>query len=259
MLVAFASIGGAQADLESTWTASRAELEARVTQLDALAASTAYSERARARASAEATRIRRRLSEGDFRIGDRIYVVIEGVAPVQIAGTPMATQDIMDTVTVLDGSRVLVRGVGEIALTGVLRSELQGRMNAAVGEIILNARATARPLVRLAVFGSVGRPGFYTIPMETRLDALVMMAGGPSVDAATTNIRMVRGDTVLLDAAEVRAAIADGTVVGAIGLREGDQLMIDRRAQPLDRQQALQLTFLFLSPVISGIVFQVFR
>lgn len=248
--------GAAQTNLSSAWTASRAELERRVTQLDALAGSTAYSERARARSAQEAENIRGRLSDGDFRVGDRIYVEIEGLIPEGIEGQARIPGDIGDTVTVVDGSRINVRNIGEISLVGVLRAELQARVNAAVNEVVLNSRATTRPLVRLAVFGSVGRPGFYSIPLETRLDNLIMLAGGPTIDAATGKMRVVRGDTVVLDQTEVRSLIAAGVVVGEMGLQEGDELIVERGAQRLDRQQALQFTFLFLSPIITTLLFR---
>jgi len=250
----------AQADLGSAWTATRAELERRVTQLDALASSTAYSERARLRSAREAATIRQRLSEGDFRVGDRLFVEIEGSIPGGAqGGASGGVGEIRDTVTVMDGARINVRGIGEIALTGVLRSELQSRVNAAVNEVILNSRATTRPLVRLAVFGSVARPGYYTLPLETRIDNLIMLAGGPTVDATNGNMRMVRGDTTVFDAAEVSNMISAGTVIGAMGLQEGDQLIVERGVQRLDRQQTLQFAFLFLSPILSGLVFRALR
>jgi protein involved in polysaccharide export with SLBB domain len=247
----------AQGELSSAWTASRAELERRVTLLDALAASTAYSERARARSAQEAASIRKRLADGDFRVGDRIYVEIEGTVPVAGAATPQSA--VQDTLTVLDGARITVRGVGEISLVGVLRAELQERVNRAVNEVILNSRSTTRPLVRLAVFGAVTSPGYYSIPLETRLDNLIMLAGGPTVLASTEKMRVVRGDTIVLDASEVRSFIAGGAVVGAMGLQEGDQLTIEPGAQPLDRNQALQLITLFLAPVISALVLRLIQ
>ena len=70
---------------------------------------------------------------------------------------------------------------------------------------------------------------------------------------------MVRGDTIVLDRNEVQTLISSGAVVGSMGLQEGDQLIVDRRAQRLDRQQSLQFAFLFLSPIISGLVFRAIR
>jgi len=248
----------AQADLGSAWTATRAELERRVTQLDALASSTAYSERARLRSAEEAATIRRRLGEGDFRVGDRIFIEIDGSASEGFGGVSAAA-GFRDTVTVFDGARINVRTIGEVSLAGVLRSELQGRVNAAVNEVILNSRATARPLVRLAVFGAVARPGFYTVPLETRVDDLVMLAGGPSPDAATNQMRFQRGDTVILDAGELQSMIASGQVIGAMGLHEGDQLTIERGGQPLQGEERSRFLFLFISPIISALVFRFLR
>lgn len=259
LLLAFPVPARAQGDFGGTWTATRAELEQRIRQLEALSGSTAYSERARTRSAAEAESIRRRLSEGDFRVGDRIYIEIEGTIPEGVTGAPPTLSDLQDTVTVLAGSRINVRNIGEVSLYGVLRSELQLRVNAAVSEVVLNSRATTRPLVRLAVFGAVAGPGYYSVPLEARLDDLIMLAGGPTIEASTENMRVLRGDTVVLDNAEVRSLIAAGAVVGGMGLQEGDQLVVDSRAQRVDRQQTLQFAFLFLSPIISAIVFRVFR
>ena len=253
--VMFATVH-AQPDLQSAWTASRAELERRVVQLDALAASTAYSERARARAAGEAAGIRRRLSEGDFRVGDRMLIVVAGTA---IAEGVTEARDLEDTVTVLSGARINLREVGEIALAGVLRSELQARVSAAVGEVLLNARATVRPFVRLSVYGEVFNPGYFTVPLETRLDALVMLAGGPTAVADPSSLRLLRGDTIVLDESEVRQAIAEGTVIADLGLREGDQLRLDRGRQPMDPQQRSQFLFFFLSPIISTLLFGALR
>jgi protein involved in polysaccharide export with SLBB domain len=251
--------GAAQADLGSAWTASRAELERRVTQLDALAGSTAYSERARARSAQEAANIRRRLSEGDFRVGDRIYIEIEGSIPEGIEGAAPTLSDLQDTVTVFEGARINVRNIGEISLVGVLRSELQNRVNTAVNEVILNSRALTRPLVRLAVFGAVARPGYYTVPVETRVDDLVMLAGGPAPEAIMNEMRFQRGDTVVLDAEELRNLIALGRVVGAIGLQEGDQLVINRGQPPLQGAERTRFLFFFISPIISALVFRYLR
>lgn len=245
----------AQSELSSAWTASRAELERRVTELDALAMSTAYSERARSRSAQEAANIRRRLLEGDFRVGDRIFVAIEG-AGQDVQAVTAAPQD---TLTVLEGSRIYLRNVGEVSLAGVLRSELQRRVNSAVSEVILNSRATTRPLVRLAVFGAVERPGYYNVPLETRIDDLIMLAGGPTVAASAEKMRMVRGDTIILDPSEVRSLISTGAVIGAMGLQEGDQLIVERGPQPIDRQTTLQFVFLFASPIITTVLFRVLQ
>jgi protein involved in polysaccharide export with SLBB domain len=159
----------------------------------------------------------------------------------------------------MDGSRIIIRTIGEVSLAGVLRSELKTRVSAAVNEVILTSRATARPLVRIAVFGAVARPGFYTIPLETRVDNLVMLAGGPVPNALVNGMRFQRGDTTVLDADELRGLVASGAVVGEIGLQEGDQLVIDQGRPPLQGAERTRFLFLFLSPIISALVFRFLR
>lgn len=248
-----------QALAGSGWMASRAELERRISVLEQVTASSAYSERMRASANREIAEIRSRLTDGDFRIGDRVYVEVEGVEPLATQGPSGMVASPGDTATVLDGARINIRMVGEVSLAGVLRSELQGRVSAAVSEVILNARATARPLVRIAVFGAVARPGFYIVPLETRIDDLVMLAGGPSAEAAAQKISITRGDTLVMDATDVGAAIAAGTVVGALRLREGDQIVVAREVARLQGAERSRFLFLFISPIISAFVFRFLR
>src|SRR5262245_22109310 len=76
--------------------ARRSELEAGAAYYDRLATSTAYGEKARNRARMLAAVARRRLAEGDFRVGDRLIISTTG----SIAVT--------DTFTVLEGRRLSV-------------------------------------------------------------------------------------------------------------------------------------------------------
>lgn len=229
------ALGRAQAP---AWTATRAEIEQRLAVTEANAQSPAYEPRTRTRATLEATRLRERLEVGDFKVGDRVFLAVDGALTFS------------DTVTVLQGQRIAATGIGEISLRGVLRSELQQHAARAIEQVVRNSRVTARPLVRVAVFGSVGSPGYLTVPMETRLDELVMIAGGPASDAATGRIRVMRGEAVVLDEDEVRSAIENGVAIAALGLVEGDQLVVRRGPQPWDRQQWIQVGLTLVTPVI---------
>ncbi len=253
-LVRTAPVEGQGTPAASSWLATRADLERRLTSLEALATSQAYSERARARAAGEVASIRRRLSDGDFRVGDRVYVEVEASVLVGAEAAPQSTVNVRDTLTVLQGSRINVRGIGEVSLVGVLRSELQSRVSAAVNEVLLDARTSTRPLVRLAVLGAVARPGYFAIPLEYRIDDLLMLAGGPAPNSQAQSMQVFRGDTIVLSAEEVREYIASGTVISEIGLQEGDQLFIGRGEEPVERQQLLQFVFIFVSPIITTIM-----
>lgn len=204
-----------------------------------LAASTAHSERARRSARDRAMAVRARLVEGDFRIGDRIEVRVGGEVPL------------MDTVTVLQDRRVLLRGIREVSLAGILRSELQLKLRADVIEVVRNATVGARPLMRDAVFGSVVRPGYLTVAGETTLDELLSLSGGLVPTAAVDRVTINRADTTLLSRQEDRLAIASARALDALELRDGDVLDVPPQSPPWDRSATISIVTLFLAPLIT--------
>lgn len=219
--------------------ATRTELEAAAIAFDRLASSTAYSARSRAAARVRAAEVRARIADGDFRVGDRIEVRIGGEVPL------------MDTVTVLDDRRVSLRGIREVSLAGVLRSELQMKLRADILEVVRNATVVARPMMRVAVLGTVGAPGYFSVPGETTLDELYTLAGGIATDAASEKSTIVRADTTLVERDGVRLAISSGRTLDELGLRDGDALMVPRQATPWDRTATLSIVTLFLAPLLT--------
>jgi hypothetical protein len=227
-------------------TASRAELESAAVSFDQLAASTAYGERTRARAREQAAVIRGRLTDGDFRAGDRIMVVIEGQLAVN------------DTITVLEGARLPVPGFRAISLSGVLRSELESKLRTELTDVVRNATVTARPLIRLAVFGAVAQPGYLSVPSETTVDDLLMMAGGPTATAEIGKLRLSRADTLLVGSSEIRAAVASGRTVASLDLADGDALVVPESGPPWDRNAVMQMSG-FILGLVTIFLFQVRR
>lgn len=219
--------------------ATRPQLDAAAVQFEQFAASSAYSERTRARARVEAATIRRRISEGDFQVGDRIAIRIEG--------NPILT----DTVTVLDGRLITLTGYRQVSLAGVLRSELEAKLRLDLADYIVNTTVTARPLLRVAVFGNVGRPGYHSVPAETSIDQLVSLAGGPSSTADMQKLKVVRGEEVMLEPADVLTAVAEGLTLDRLGFVDGDALVVPLASPPLDRNARLQIVGLFLTPLIT--------
>lgn len=223
----------------NTRMATRADLERLQGTYEQLAASTAYSERTRSKARAQAEEVRRRLRDGDFRVGDRLLLSVGGAVTVN------------DTVTVSDGPVIQVAGVRQVELAGVLRSELGTKVTAEVREIVREATVTVRPLTRVAVFGAVTTPGYYSVPAETTLDQLISLAGGPTENARTDRIRLMRGETEVLRASEVFEAIAQGRTLDGLDTHEGDVLEIGRRDQGWQTQNTVQVITVLLSPLIT--------
>lgn len=225
--------------MSSRRMATRAELEAAAEEYDRLAASTAYSEPARARARVEAAAMRRRLTEGDFRVGDRLLLRVEGQVMLD------------DTVNVVEGPQIMVRGIRQVSLVGALRSELETLLRAEINEVVPRSTVTASPLMRLSVLGSVTRPGFLSVPSTTTLDRLITLSGGPVASAAVDRIKIERADTLVVSEADVQRAMAAGNTVEMLGLIDGDALVVPLQSPPFDRTQAITLVTSLVIPLLT--------
>jgi hypothetical protein len=169
--------------------------------------------------SGEAALIRSRLTRGDFQAGDRVLVTIEGAG------------GFTDTLMVESGPRLPVPQLGELPLDGVLRSELVPRLKAHVANYLKTATVRATPMVRLAVLGSVSRPGFYYTFADVPISDAVMAAGGPTGDADVARIEVTRGPAVIVSPATMRSAMADGSSIDALHLRAGDEVHVGKKKQ----------------------------
>lgn len=198
---------------------TRESLQVLLTRLDASAASPVYSAKLRERSRQEAGLIRARLEGGDLQVGDRIFVTVEG-------DTSFA-----ETLTVEAGRVLNVTRMGAVAVSGVLRSELTDYLTREFRRFMANARVRAHALVRVSIVGEVGRPGFYTLPVETLVDVALVQAGGPSALARLEEIRIERGREVLWDADALQQAIIEGRTFNALGLRAGDRIVVPGKSR----------------------------
>jgi protein involved in polysaccharide export with SLBB domain len=162
--------------------------------------------------------MRARLRDGDFRSGDRIRLVLDG----------NVTQD--DTISVVGGSKVQLKDIGEISLAGVLRSELQDHMAKNISRYIKDVRIRATPLVRLSVLGPVGKPGFHYMPPDIPLGDAVMRAGGPGGNADLSRSVIRRNTEELYDSRNTRTAMNEGLTLDQLSLRDGDSIEIGEKS-----------------------------
>jgi protein involved in polysaccharide export with SLBB domain len=224
---------------------SRTELASLLDFYEQSAASPAYSERLQARAEVQGEIVRARLEEGDFRVGDRIVVVLESPG---IASS--------DTFLVQEGNVVRFPDLGEVDLTGVLRSELGGELEQFLGRYLREPRFQSTSLVRIQLAGAVSRPGFYTMPSETPLPDAIMLAGGPVGDVDLSGIRIERRGSRILTGDRVQDALADGRTLDQVGLQGGDRIVVPP-SFPLGRAEGALRTLgyiLALPLAIAGII-----
>ena len=236
-----AGLGVAQEPVAHRLRATRTELEELLRRLDGAEQATPADRATRGRPLAEAAAIRTRLADGDFVVGDRLLLIVEGdpPPPTDHPGPVVVRsveQQLSDTFTVGSQQELTLPVIGIVPLRGVLRAELEGYLTSQIGQFIQNPVVHAQPLVRVSIVGEVAKPGFYTVPTNAVLAATLMAAGGPTQDANLPKMRLERGGQQLWSGDQLRQAIAEGRTVDDIGLRPGDAFIIprQRRGDPYD-------------------------
>jgi len=226
-----------------TFQMSRAELEELLDRYESVLNSPGYSPELKADAAQSAELIRGRLEQGDFRVGDRIVVRLEGTR----AGT------LPDTLLVEEGPSLDIPNMGVVSLKGVLRSELTDHLTRELGQYIRDPSLTAQSLIRLSVQGAVGTPGFYVFPSEMLLSDVLMMAGGPGPQSDLEDIRVRRGSTELMTGDEVQAALDEGRSLDQLGLQAGDELTVPEKPQQSWWPQVIRWGVVITSTILLGI------
>jgi protein involved in polysaccharide export with SLBB domain len=186
----------------------------------------------------EAEALRQRLAEGDFQPGDRIVLRVSGESTLT------------DTFTVRAGRALALPNLPEIALKGVLRSELDDYLTKQIGQYIRNPDVDATSLIRVAVLGAVNRPGFYNLPAEMLVGDAVMSAGGPLSNADVRKTVIRRGQVEVASRKRVQDAYARGASLDQLNLHGGDEIVVGQKSG--GTMGALQTAGL-----ISGILFGV--
>jgi protein involved in polysaccharide export with SLBB domain len=192
---------------------TRAELQLLLEQYQDVLASPAYSEAAKAAIRQNAARVQDRLDNGDFKVGDRIALDVEGETALP------------DTVTVETGPMITLPLFGDIPLAGVLRSEIEDHLTRELGRFIRNPVVRAEGLLRVSIQGSVGSPGFYVVPANMLLSEALMVAGGPGT-SNLDGLRIERGTERLMEGDDLREAVRQGRTLDQLNLQAGDQIYL---------------------------------
>ncbi len=197
---------------------TRSQLNEIVQRLDEAAASPGYSSKVREQAQREAEFIRSRLQTGDFQIGDRVVLWVQG------------QPQLSDTLAVQPGRVLVLPDIGEVSLAGVLRSELQSHLEQQIARYVKDPSVRAHSLIRLAVLGQVGQQGFYTIPADAMVQDALMTAGGPAGDADLDHVEIRRGDRVVWTGDALQQAITAGRTLDQLNLQAGDRIMVPKES-----------------------------
>jgi protein involved in polysaccharide export with SLBB domain len=197
--------------------ATRSALRASLDSAERRADEKSLGAEARARYREEGLQLRRRLEQGDFGAGDRVVLAVDGQPTLS------------DTFTVRADGMLEVRELPPVSLKGVLRSELESTMSRHLAQYLRDVRVRATPLVRIAILGSVMRPGFLTLAPDVLLSDAIMLAGGPTGEADLQRTSVRRGSEVRVSEAIARVAIREGWTLDAMGVRAGDEIVVGKR------------------------------
>lgn len=190
----------------------------------------------------EAFVLRARLTDGDFQVGDRIIVSMDG-----------ATGAKLDTLTVLVGKVIrLGEPFGDLGLAGVLRSEVGDSVTRRIARMLRNEDVHVTPLVRVQISGAVRLPGFYYARLDMPLSDVLMRNAGQDQTADVSNVIVRRGDRTLWGKEDVQSAFADGLTIDRLGLESGDEIVVGSRRVSSKWLLALQVGV----PILSAIIIQ---
>ena len=214
---------------------SRDQLEAVLERYEEAASSPGYSSELRAQARREAELIRRRLVEGDFQVGDRIFLQLRG---------PRFTAD---TLVVQPDRTIEVGEIGGISLEGLLRSELEPYLREELSRYIREPEVRAESLIRVSVMGQVNRPGFMVLPASMLLEDAIMAAGGPGQGADLDEMTIERSGEEIWEGAALQEALVEGRTLDQLNLRAGDRIQVPQE-QPGFFSRGIVRTLLFTLP-----------
>jgi protein involved in polysaccharide export with SLBB domain len=161
--------------------------------------------------------IRQRLAEGDILPGDKIRLSV--VSDTLLSGT----------FTVRTDGTIVAPNIDPINVKGVLRSELEAHLAKELAKYLRNPTVTASSLMRIAVSGSVGRPGFYDLPPESAASDAIVAAGGIGGDGDVQKTIVRRNAEPLYEKQDVREFFVSGASLDQMGLHTGDEFFVGRR------------------------------
>jgi protein involved in polysaccharide export with SLBB domain len=138
-------------------------------------------------------------------------------------------KELSDTFTVGMANELALPQIGVVPLAGVLRAELPDRLTHVLERYLRAPVVHVRSLIRVAIEGEVGHPGFYAVPPETPIMDALTAAGGLTRDAVFEKARVEREGSVVMSGYVLENAVRAGRTFDALNLRAGDRLYVPRR------------------------------
>ena len=200
-------------------TATREQLIASLAEFEKQANDGGYSAKLRDRAKYEASLIKQRLGSGDFQVGDKLVLLVD------------QEPTLSDTMQVAPDLTVRLPTGETLALKGILRSEVEAKLHAAIKKVVREPTVHAESFMVVSVTGDVGRQGYFTVKAESQLNDVLLAAGGPGSGADLTKISVERGNKTIWEGGPLQDAITEGRTLDQMSLRAGDRIVVPAAPQ----------------------------
>lgn len=225
-------------DVSKRALANRGELTALADSLGRELSRPGLPNRRRLEIVADQARQRQRLATGDLVPGDKILLRYTTDSPRQ------------DTAVVSSELVISLPGIPAIRMVGVLWSEVEDHLREQLRPFVRNTQVSAVPLVSIGVLGAVARPGYYLVPITAPISEAIMVAGGPTTDAAPDGIAMKHAGRDRWNRATMIAASQNQLSLASLGAANGDVLLVTRASLPMDRGFLLAVVGLMVQGVL---------
>ncbi len=133
--------------------------------------------------------------------------------------------DLSDTVQVDNEGVAVFPKLGPMQVTGIRPDSLERLLVHRYGQYLRNPTIKVSVLRRIAIWGSVMRPGTYPVDLTMSITDALALAGGASADGTTDKVELRR------DGKRYMVNLSDKPErSGELALRSGDQLVVPQRS-----------------------------
>jgi len=227
---------------------TRDALEDYANRLEQTAASSNFSSTVRNSARTQASQVRTRLREGDFRVGDRIILDVQ------------AETTLTRPFVVISGRQIALPGIGMLPMAGVLRSELTEHVRRFLSQYLRDPVVRAEAQIRIVMIDGVAKQGYLIAPVDIAFDSLLVLAGGLTPQAKIDEIRIERDGEEIHGGTELQRAITDGATLDVLSLQQGDRIIIPQKPIQQNPMQRLQIfTYLLTVPITIAALVALFK
>jgi polysaccharide export outer membrane protein len=153
-------------------------------------------------------------------------------------------EDLSGEFTVDDRGVVTLPLLGDRQVAGLDPAELRDNLLADYREYLQNPAIQVTVLRRINILGAVTQPGLYPVDATISLSEALGMAGGITPTGDEDDIRVIRDGRV------IHRALDQATMVGAVDIRSGDQVMVGEKGWFARNPGALLGSLLGASAVI---------